>query len=200
MTASPGDDPEGDGTVRIVGGDFRGRTLKAPRSDAIRPTTDRTRESLFNILAHGYPEAVEGRRMLDLFAGTGAVGLEALSRGAQAAIFVEQSIEGRALIQANVEALGLQGRTKIFRRDATAMGQCQRLQPFDLVFADPPYGKGLGERALDSVARGGWLAEGALVMLEERSDAAPELSPSFSPCESRVFGDTTIHFFRYGHE
>lgn len=200
MTERPEHGPDGGGTVRIVGGDFRGRTLKAPRSDAIRPTTDRTRESLFNILAHGYPGAVEGRRMLDLFAGTGAVGLEALSRGAQAAIFVEQSIEGRALIQANVEALGLQGRTKIFRRDAAAMGQCQRLQPFDLVFADPPYGRELGERALASAARGGWLAEGALVMLEERSDVVPQLPDSFSSCESRVFGDTTIHFYRYGDE
>ena len=183
--------------MRIVGGEFKGRTLKAPRSDAIRPTSDRTRESLFNSLAHAYPGSVAGARVLELFAGTGAVGLEALSRGAKSAIFVDNSVEGRALIQSNIEALGLTGRTKIFRRDAAALGLCRGLDPYGLVFADPPYGKGLGEKALDNASRDGWIAEGALVMLEERSDQSPTLGRSFFPLESRVFGETSIHFYRH---
>ena len=183
--------------MRIVGGEFGGRALAAPRSQSIRPTSDRTRESLFNILAHGYADAVENARVLDLFAGTGAVGCEAMSRGARFVLFVEQAAEARGLIQTNIEALALHGRSKLFRRDATALGPRDRFDPFDLVFADPPYGKGLGERALTSAANGGWIAPGALVLLEERSDVEPVLPPSFEHLESRVFGDTTIHFQRY---
>lgn len=185
------------GAMRIVGGEFRGRALKAPRGDAIRPTTDRTRESLFNILSHAFPDDLREARVLDLFAGTGAIGIEALSRGARSAIFVEKSVEGRALLQANLENFGLQGRSRIFRRDATALGPCQRMQPFGLVFADPPYGKGLGERAFESAAAGGWLASGALMLLEERADVEPAAIFSSNLIESRVFGDTRIHFYRY---
>lgn len=184
--------------MRIVGGELRGRSLKAPRSDAIRPTTDRTRESLFNILAHAYPDRIAGARVLDLFAGTGAFGLEALSRGAQSAVFVETGVEGRALIRDNVHALGLQGVTRILRRDATALGPCQRLGPFSLVYADPPYGKGLGERAVASAAAGGWLAGNALILLEERADVEPVADPSLTWLESRIFGDTRLHFYRFG--
>ncbi|MCD2180659.1 16S rRNA (guanine(966)-N(2))-methyltransferase RsmD [Rhizobium sp. GN54] len=183
--------------MRIVGGTFRGRTLATPKGDDIRPTTDRTRESLFNILGHGYPEHVEGARVLDLFAGTGAVGLEAISRGARAALFVEQGVEGRGLIHTNVEAFGLQGRAKIFRRDATALGGVGTMEPFDLVFADPPYGRGLGEKALAAAASGGWLVPGALAILEERADIAPAAPDGFDPLEVRTFGDTRMHFYRY---
>lgn len=183
--------------MRIVGGTFRGRTLATPKGDDIRPTTDRTRESLFNILGHGYPEHVEGARVLDLFAGTGAVGLEAISRGARAALFVEQGVEGRGLIHTNVEAFGLQGRAKIFRRDATALGGVGTMEPFDLVFADPPYGRGLGEKALAAAASGGWLVPGALAILEERADIAPAALDGFDPLEVRTFGDTRMHFYRY---
>ncbi|MCP8897491.1 16S rRNA (guanine(966)-N(2))-methyltransferase RsmD [Shinella daejeonensis] len=183
--------------MRIVGGEFRGRTLAAPRSDAIRPTSDRTRESLFNILAHAYPEALDGGRVLDLFAGTGAVGLEALSRGARAALFVEQGVEGRGLLHSNIEALGVIGRAKIFRRDATALGGVGTMEPFDLLFADPPYGKGLGERALDAAARGGWLVDGALAILEERADIQPAAIDGFALLDERGFGDTRMHFYRY---
>ncbi|MGZ2439804.1 16S rRNA (guanine966-N2)-methyltransferase [Sinorhizobium medicae] len=146
--------------MRIVGGEFRGRTLATPKSNDIRPTTDRTRESLFNILGHAYPEVLDGTRVLDLFAGTGAVGFEALSRGCRQVLFVEQGVEGRGLLRVNIEALGLQGRAKIFRRDATDLGPVGTMEPFHLVFADPPYGKGLGERALIAAARGGWLVAG----------------------------------------
>ena len=149
--------------MRIVGGEFRGRPLATPRSQDIRPTTDRTREAVFNVLAHRFPEKLDGARVLDLFAGTGALGLEAVSRGASHCLFIEESAEGRGLIRTNVEAFGLQGRTKIFRRDATALGPAGTIAPFGLVFADPPYGKGLGEAALKSARGGGWLAP-ALVL------------------------------------
>jgi len=183
--------------VRIVGGEFRGRPLATPKSDAIRPTTDRTRESLFNILSHAYGEALDGTRVLDLFAGTGAVGLEALSRGARAALFVEQSVEGRGLLHSNIESLGVIGRAKIFRRDATALGGIGTMEPFHFVFADPPYGAGLGERALDAAARGSWLVDGALAILEERADIQPAAVDGFEPLEVRAFGDTRMHFYRY---
>ncbi|PDT85581.1 16S rRNA (guanine(966)-N(2))-methyltransferase RsmD [Sinorhizobium sp. BJ1] len=183
--------------MRIVGGEFRGRTLATPKSNDIRPTTDRTRESLFNILSHSYPEALDGARMLDLFAGTGAVGLEALSRGCRQALFVEQGVEGRGLIRVNIEALGLQGRAKIFRRDATDLGPVGTIEPFHLVFVDPPYAKGLGERALEQAAAGGWLVPGALVVLEERADVRPQLSGAFEPLDDRAFGDTRMHFYRF---
>ena len=132
--------------MRIVGGEFRGRPLATPRSNAIRPTTDRTREAVFNVLAHRFADKLDGARVLDLFAGTGALGLEALSRGAAYCVFIEEAAEGRGLIRSNVETFGLTGRTKIFRRDATSLGEAGTVPPFGLVFADPPYGKGLGEK------------------------------------------------------
>ena len=128
--------------MRIVGGTFRGRALAAPKSNDIRPTTDRTREALFNILAHAHGDVLDGARVLDLFSGTGALGLEALSRGASSALFVEPSAEGRGLLRTNIEALGVQGRARIFRRDATDIGPVGTMEPFTLLFADPPYGKG----------------------------------------------------------
>ncbi|CAN7558033.1 16S rRNA (guanine(966)-N(2))-methyltransferase RsmD [Ensifer sp. ENS07] len=183
--------------MRIVGGEFRGRSLATPKSNDIRPTTDRTRESLFNILSHSYPNALDGTRVLDLFAGTGAVGFEALSRGCRHALFVEQGVEGRGLIQTNVETLGLQGRAKVFRRDATSLGGVGTMEPFHLVFADPPYAKGLGEKALESAAIGNWLVPGALVILEERADVQPAPVAVFENLDVRVFGDTRMHFYRF---
>lgn len=183
--------------MRIVGGEFRGRTLAAPKSDAIRPTTDRTRESLFNILAHAYPESLDGTRVLDLFAGTGAVGLEALSRGCRSALFVENSVEGRSLLWENIDALGLHGRARIMRRDATQLGAVGNLEPFHLAFADPPYARGLGEKALAAAHGGGWLMPDALVVLEERADIQIGLDPAFRFIEDRGFGDTRMHLFRY---
>lgn len=184
--------------MRIVGGAFRGRSLATPKagSQAIRPTTDRTRESLFNILSHAYADDIEGARVLDIFAGTGALGFEALSRGAASALFIEQSAEGRALIRTNVDTFGLQGRTKLFRRDATRMGDVGTIEPFDLVFADPPYGRGLGEKALASLREGGWLKPGALVVMEEA--AAAEFAPpaGFDLVETREFGDTRLYIMR----
>ncbi|MEM6461128.1 MAG: 16S rRNA (guanine(966)-N(2))-methyltransferase RsmD [Pseudomonadota bacterium] len=183
--------------MRIVGGSFKGRVLKAPRSASIRPTTDRTREALFNILTHTFRTALKGRRMLELFAGTGAVGLEALSRGADFVAFVEQSTQGQALLRQNIALLGVERQSRVFRRDATALGRVGSLEPFDLLFADPPYGHGLGESALQSAASGGWLKSGALVILEERSDIEPKPVRAFRLTDRRDFGDTAMHFFFY---
>lgn len=182
--------------MRIVGGEFRGRPLATPRDQSIRPTTDRTREAVFNVLAHRFADRLEGGRALDLFAGTGALGLEALSRGASYAVFIEESAEGRGLIRSNVEALGLTGRTKVFRRDATALGEAGTLAPFGLVFADPPYGKGLGERALRSALAGGWLAPGALCVVEEKASAPFEPGADFVTADERSYGETVIRFLQ----
>jgi 16S rRNA (guanine966-N2)-methyltransferase len=184
--------------MRIVTGRFRGFALAAPRSQAIRPTSDRVREAIFNILAHGIDDfELEGARVLDLFAGTGALGLEALSRGATHAHFVEDSVEARGLIRRNIETLGLTGATKIYRRDATRLGEIGTLRPFGLLFADPPYGKGLAEKALAAARAGGWLRDGAIAVVEERADA--EFSPpeGFLPLDRRIYGDTAVHFLRY---
>lgn len=180
--------------MRIVGGEFRGRPLATPRSNDIRPTSDRTREAVFNVLAHRYPDALEGGRVLDLFAGTGALGIEALSRGASFCMFIEESPEGRGLIRDNVEALGLTGRTKIFRRDATGLGPAGTVQPFGLVFADPPYGKGLGERALQSARLGGWLAPGALCVVEESATVPFAPGEGFALLDERAYGETKVRF------
>jgi 16S rRNA (guanine966-N2)-methyltransferase len=180
--------------MRIVGGDLRGRTLATPKGEAIRPTTDRTREAVFNVLGHRHGGRLEGARVLDLFAGTGALGLEALSRGASHCIFIEESAEGRGIIRTNVETFGLQGRTKIFRRDATDLGTVGTIAPFDLVFADPPYGKGLGEKALASARAGGWLVPGALCVVEEAAAAPFSAVAGFTIVDERHYGDTIIRF------
>jgi 16S rRNA (guanine966-N2)-methyltransferase len=181
--------------MRVVGGRLRGRALTAPASQAIRPTADRLRESLFNILAHGYGDPVTGARVLDLFAGTGALGLEALSRGAAFALFVDDGAEARALIRGNVEALGLGGVTRIFRRDVTKLGPAHPVEPFSLVFLDPPYGKGLAEQALASARAGGWLAPQALIVVEETTGAFTTPS-GFEEIERRAYDDTELIFLR----
>jgi 16S rRNA (guanine966-N2)-methyltransferase len=181
--------------MRIVGGRFRGRTLTGPKSQAIRPTSDRTRESIFNILAHAYGDPVSGARVLDLFSGTGALGLEALSRGAAFALFVDDGTEARALIRQNIEALGAAGTSRIFRRDATKLGDVHPNQPFSLVFLDPPYGKGLAEKALVSARAGGWLMHDALIVVEETKGAfaAPD---RYEEIERRDYDDTDIVFLK----
>ena len=185
------------GPVRIVAGSLRGRTLATPKSDAIRPTTDRMRETLFNILAHAYPGRLEGARVLDLFSGTGALGIEALSRGASYCQFVENSVEGRSLLRTNTEALGLQGTTKIFRRDATHLGPMGTGRRFSLVLADPPYGRGLGERALAAARDGGWLEPGALAVVEEAASAAFAVPEGFALEDERKGGDTVLRFLMF---
>ena len=182
--------------MRIVGGRLRGKSLVGPKSPAIRPTADRARESLFNILIHAYGDPVAGARVLDLFAGTGALGLEALSRGACFALFVDDGAEARALIRANVEALGLGGATRIFRRDATRLGAAHPVAPFSLVFLDPPYGQGLAETALGAARDGGWLAPDALIVVEEAADARFTAPDGFNEIERRRYDDTELIFLR----
>jgi len=153
--------------MRIVGGAWRGRKLAVPRTDAIRPTSDRLRESVFNVLTHAYDDVFTGARVLDLFAGTGALGFEALSRGAVYALLVDEGAEARAVIRSNIETFGAEGVTRLFRRDATRLGPAGPAGQFSLVFCDPPYGRDLAPRALASAAAGAWLAPGALVVVEE---------------------------------
>jgi 16S rRNA (guanine966-N2)-methyltransferase len=184
--------------MRIVGGRFRGRALQAPKSQAIRPTADRLREALFNILAHAYGDPVADARVLDLFAGTGALGLEALSRGARFVLFIDSAAEARGLIRANVDALGVGGATKIFRRDATALGPAGPVEPFTLAFLDPPYGQGLAKRALASARDGGWLKFDALVVVEEGADAGFTPPQGFAEEERRDYDDTQFVFLRAG--
>jgi len=180
--------------MRIVGGTLSGRRLASPKSDAIRPTTDRARESLFNILEHSYPDSIEGARVLDLFSGSGALGIEAISRGASYCLFVEEAPAARALVRENVESLGLQGRTRIFRRDAAHLGPIGTMQPFNLVFADPPYGRGLAEKAIASALAGGWLTDEALIVVEE-SAATPFRAPEGVVIhEMRTYSSSTLAF------
>ena len=185
--------------MRIVAGKFRGARIEAPKGLTTRPTSDRVRQALFNMLEHGAPEvAFEGARVLDLFAGSGALGLEALSRGGRFCLFIEESAEARAAIRRNVETLGLTGATKIWRRDATRLGPAGTLQPFDLIFCDPPYGQGLGERALAAAAESGWVRAGAIAVLEERADAEIAWSAPFAEIDRRRYGDTAIMITRAG--
>jgi 16S rRNA (guanine966-N2)-methyltransferase len=184
--------------MRIVAGAFRGRNLVGPQHDGLRPTSDRVREAVFSILEHGAPDvSFAGIRVLDLFAGTGALGLEALSRGAAFTLFVEESADARALIRRNVEALGLTGQTKIFRRDATSLGPAGTMAPFALAFLDPPYGQSLAERALVAAAEGGWLTPDAICVVEERADVALAAPAGFAEIDRRAWGDTAATFLRY---
>ena len=182
--------------MRVVGGRLRGRNLAAPASREIRPTADRLRESLFNILVHAYENPIEGARVLDLFAGTGALGIEAISRGAGFALFVDNGAEARALLRNNVEALGLGGVTKVFRRDATNLGPAHPVEPFSLVFLDPPYGKGLAEKALASLRDGGLLTKEALLVVEEAKAAALTTPEGFVELERRAYDDTEFVFLK----
>ena len=164
-------------------GRLKGRNLASPSSRDIRPTADRLRESLFNILMHAYDDPIADARVLDLFAGTGALGIEAVSRGAKFTLFVDNGAEARALLRNNVEALGLGGVTKVYRRDATNLGPAHPMEPFSLVFLDPPYRMKLAEKALASLRDGGWLTPGALLVVEEqrlRRSRRPTVSRSWS--------------------
>jgi 16S rRNA (guanine966-N2)-methyltransferase len=182
--------------MRVVGGRLKGRNLASPSSRDIRPTADRLRESAFNILIHAYDDPIAGARVLDLFAGTGALGIEAISRGAAFALFVDNGTEARALLRNNIEALGLGGVTKVFRRDATNLGPAHPVEPFSLVFLDPPYAKGLAEKALASLRDGSWLMPGALLVVEEANAAAFAPPPGFEELERRAYDDTEFVFLR----
>jgi 16S rRNA (guanine966-N2)-methyltransferase len=191
--------------LRIVGGRLGGRPLAAPGAAGggpahLRPTSDRARQALFDHLAHGgytEPPAPEGMRVLDLFAGTGALGLEALSRGAAHCLFVDDHAPSRALIRENVERLGLIGESKIYRRDALSLGPC-RGAPYDLAFLDPPYGSGLGPRALAGAEAGGWLAPAALAVLECAAEEGCAPPPGWRVEDDRRHGAARVQVWRRG--
>ncbi len=178
--------------MRIISGRNKGLALASPRSQAIRPTSDRLRETIFNIIAHRYPEALDGARVLDLFAGTGALGIEALSRGARSALFVDTSAEARALTRRNLEAAGAMGFARISKRDATHLGPAGAQGGFTLAFLDPPYGKSLLPRALSGLGRGGWLAAGAILVAEESAEAETGPLAGYDRIDHRVVGDSQI--------
>ncbi|MHA6691743.1 16S rRNA (guanine(966)-N(2))-methyltransferase RsmD [Devosia sp. A449] len=184
--------------MRIVAGKFRGKALSSPADDSIRPTADRVRESMFNILASRLGPVFDGVRVLDLFAGTGALGFEALSRGASHVTFVDIGAEARGLIRDHIEAFGAGGITKLLRRDATALGTPGTFGQFDLVFLDPPYGQGLGEQALAHIAANGWLAPGATLVFEESVDAKIEIPAGFTLEDRREYGSAAVHFLSFG--
>ncbi|SDY19333.1 16S rRNA (guanine(966)-N(2))-methyltransferase RsmD [Citreimonas salinaria] len=183
--------------MRIVGGTHRGRKLAAlGKGDAaahLRPTTDRVREALFNMLQGGrFGEPVAGARVLDLFAGTGALGLEALSRGAAHVTFVDDGRVAGRLLGNNIATLDVAGQTQLIARDAARLPAADA--PCTLIFLDPPYGKGLGAPALAAARARGWIAPEALVVWE---DSVPQIAPEgFRALESRRYGDTTVSLLR----
>lgn len=183
--------------MRIVSGRLRGRALTAPAGSATRPTSDRARQALFDVLAHApWAPELEGARVIDLFAGSGALGLEAMSRGAASCLFVETDEAARGAIRANLEALDLMGAARVHRRDATDLGPrpASAGAAFDLAFLDPPYGRGLGERALAELAAHGWLAPGALCVWERAADESAPPPPGFTSLDDRTWGAARVDF------
>ncbi|MDP3661212.1 16S rRNA (guanine(966)-N(2))-methyltransferase RsmD [Phenylobacterium sp.] len=186
--------------MRIVSGEFKGRSLTAPPGLATRPTSDRARQAVFNILEHApWSPGVRDLRVIDLFAGSGALGFEALSRGAAFCLFVETDEAARGAIRETVDAFSLFGRTRVHRRDAADLGQ----RPggdgpaFELAFLDPPYAKGLGEQSLARLAAGSWLAPGAVVVFERGVGEAAFAVDGFEPLDARDYGAARVHFLRY---
>jgi 16S rRNA (guanine966-N2)-methyltransferase len=185
--------------MRIIGGTLKGRTLRAPDGQGTRPTSDRARESLFNILAHAdWAPALEGTRVIDAFAGSGSLGFEAISRGAAFCLFVETDAAARGCIRDNVEAFQLFGNTRIHRRSATDLGPKPAGvgAPFNLVFLDPPYRHGLVPLALEQLAAGHWLASDALVVTETGSDEAELEVSGWETIDSRIYGAARVSFLR----
>ncbi|WP_298123630.1 16S rRNA (guanine(966)-N(2))-methyltransferase RsmD [Brevundimonas sp.] len=185
--------------MRVVGGAFKGRALVAPDGQGTRPTSDRARQAIFNILEHAaWAEPLQGARVLDLYAGSGALGFEAISRGAAFALFVETDDAARGAIRENADALGLMGRTRVHRRDATDLGvrPGSAGEAFTLAFLDPPYGRGLGEQTLARLREGNWLAPGALVAFERGSDEPEIDTPGYERLDARDWGAARVLFLR----
>jgi 16S rRNA (guanine966-N2)-methyltransferase len=184
--------------VRIVGGALKGRSLATPKGSATRPTSDRAREALFNIFAHAnWAPDLDGMRVIDLFAGSGALGFEAVSRGASWCLFVETDAAARGAIRENIDKLSLFGQTRIHRRDATSLGKRATNigEPFNLALIDPPYGKGLGEKTLSGLIYGGWLSDDAIVMLEVGVDEDP-VTPGWERLDVREYGAARVLFLK----
>ena len=185
--------------MRIVSGQYRGKAIVTPPGETTRPTSDRARQAVFNILEHAaWAPELHGARVIDLFAGSGALGLEAISRGAAFCLFVETDDAARGAIRENVDAFGLLGQTRVHRRDATDLGAppASAGAPFNLAFLDPPYAKGLGEKAMAQLAAGGWLAPGAIVMFERGRDEPDPAPEGFERLDARDYGAARVLFFR----
>lgn len=185
--------------MRIVAGAHKGRPIQAPKGDRTRPTTDRMRETVFNKLAHAsWGRSLDGLRVVDLFAGSGALGLEAISRGASFCLFVETDAAARGAIRTNIETLALFGCTKLHRRSAIDLGAKPEKvgAPFDLALLDPPYGKGLGEDALARLVEGGWMADDALAVLEESARVTLKPTPGWTELDAVEAGETVVRFYQ----
>jgi len=185
--------------MRIVAGQFRGRTIVAPEGQGTRPTSDRARQAVFNVIEHAsWGRNLDGARVIDLFAGSGALGFEALSRGAAFALFVETDDSARGAIRDNMEAFGLFGACRVHRRSAVDLGvrPGSASEAFDVAFLDPPYGQGLGEQALARLIEGNWLAPGALVILERGSDEPEIDTPGYERLDARDYGAARVLFLR----
>jgi len=185
--------------MRIISGNRKGMTLKSPQDrNIIRPTTDRVKENIFNILEHNYlPDGWPHLRVLDLCAGTGALGLEALSRGASYCVFVDTSPEARGLIRGHLEQMDAMAKAKIFRRNIKSLSTPERGEKFQLVFADPPYGKNFGATILDQLAKNEWLSEGAAIVFEEASTTDLPTHPLFILDECRTYGESQIGIYLF---
>ncbi|WP_303829070.1 16S rRNA (guanine(966)-N(2))-methyltransferase RsmD [Asticcacaulis taihuensis] len=185
--------------MRIVGGKFKGRALVTPDGQNTRPTSDRAREAIFNILAHAdWAPNLEGARVMDVFAGSGALGFEAMSRGAAFCLFVETDEAARGAIRDNVETFGLFGTTRVHRRDATQLGARpgSQAEAFNLVFLDPPYRKGLGEKALDALVSGNWLSENAIIVFERAADEDDFVTDVWQKINVKTYSAAQVLFLK----
>lgn len=185
--------------MRIVAGSLKGRAIAAPDGQGTRPTSDRARQAIFNVLEHAaWAEPIAGARVIDLYAGSGALGFEAISRGAAFALFVETDDEARGAIRENADAYGLMGRTRVHRRSATDLGERPGSagEAFTLAFLDPPYRQGLGEQTLARLLEGDWLAPGAIVVFERGSDEPEIETPGFERLDARDYGAARVLFLR----
>lgn len=178
--------------MRIISGTHGGRRLNTPKGQETRPTSDRLRESIFNILAHNWPQHLKGARVGDIFAGSGALGIEALSRGAAHVVFVEKHSAGRDLVEGNLDMLGIGDSAEVIEGDARRLPPIE--EAFDLVFMDPPYRRGLGEAALKALPQAGWLRHDTLVVLETGADEETEIPAGFEIADRRVQGDSQVIF------
>ena len=187
--------------MRIVAGSLKGRSIVTPEGQGTRPTSDRARQAVFNVLEHAaWAEPLDGMRVMDLYAGSGALGFEAISRGAAFALFVETDEEARGAIRENADAFHVMGRTRVHRRSAIDLGARPRSdgEAFDLAFLDPPYRKGLGEQTLARLLEGGWLKPGALVVFERGSDEPEIDTPGYRRLDARDYGAARVLFLRAG--
>ncbi len=180
--------------MRIIAGKFRSKLLASPKTSDIRPTSDRVRQAIFNILSSRLGNDFSGINVLDLFAGTGAFGIEAISRGADEVVFVDNGIEARGILRKNIEDFGIAGQVKLLKCDATSLMKIEKFNPFNLVFIDPPYGKEMGEKALKSALDNGWIAIGAIIVLEENARADIKIPQGLELLDKRKYGSTQVLF------